>query len=235
MMGKKIINAAILALLFVSVIIMIFGVSFRLAAFDEDFYREEFAKYSVYEKLKGHDVELINKGVLDYLLREDSRIIAGNFFNEREKEHLSDVKSIIRKVLFLYHISFFFFCAIIFLLAWSVHYNIKKMLGAISKIFLFVSLSTIFLAAALFFASFTGFENVFQKFHETFFMPGTFVFDPSFEKIVVLYPENLFFDLLAKILAYAFFSSVILLLLSSAFFARKFLQNFFKKFRRKTT
>ena len=108
-MGKKIIRGIILALLFVSAFIMIFGLSFRLAAFDEGFYKKEFAKYGVYENLQGHDVKSINKGVLDYLLKEDGNIIAGSFFNEREKGHLLDVRIIIRKFLFIYHASIFFF------------------------------------------------------------------------------------------------------------------------------
>lgn len=234
-MGKKIIVGIILALLFVSAFIMIFGFSFKISAFDENFYKKEFAQYGVYEELKGHDIESINKGVLDYLLKEDSKIIAGNFFNEREKEHLFDVKLIIRKILFAYYISIFFFLALVFILLALISYDLRKLLNLISKTIASAALSTVFLALALFFASFIGFETVFQKFHETFFLPETFLFDPSFEKIVVLYPENLFFDSLLKILTTAIFSSGIILLLSSAFLHRKFLQKFFKKIRREAS
>ena len=233
-MGKKIIRGIILSLLFVSAFIMIFGLSFRLAAFDEGFYKKEFAKYGVYENLQGHDVKSINKGVLDYLLKEDGNIIAGSFFNEREKGHLLDVRIIIRKFLFVYHASIFFFFALIFILLALTSYGIKKFLSLISKIILSAALSTMLLALALFFASFTGFETIFQKFHETFFLPETFLFDPNFEKIVVLYPENIFFDLLARIILFAVLSSVIAGGVCAGFLGKDFFKKLLKKIRRKT-
>ncbi len=233
-MGKKIIQCIILTFLFASALIAIFGLSFRLAAFDEDFYKKEFAKYGVYENLREHDVESINKGVLDYLLREDSKLIAGNFFNEREKDHLLDVKLVIRKFLSIYYASIFFFFALILILLALISYDLKKSLSLISKIILSAALSTIFLALVLFFASFSGFENVFQEFHEIFFMPGTFLFNPSLEKIVVLYPENIFFDLLTRIILFAVLSSGIAGALCASVLGKDFFRKYFKKFRRKT-
>ncbi len=228
MMAKKIISSIAFALMVASFIIIIPGFSFRLAAFDEKFYKKEFNKYGVYEKLDGYDIEAINKDVLGYLRKENHNIIAGDFFNAREKEHLLDVRILASKALLAYHISLFLFFVLIFILAAMPSFDFNKLLNSIAKVILIGSLSTMFFALVLFFASFAGFENFFQKFHEIFFMPGTFLFNPNLEKIVVLYPQNLFFDLLARFIVFVVLSSAIAAALSASIL-RGIFPKFFQK------
>ena len=98
-----------------------------------------------------------------------------------------------------------------------------------------LSLSIAFL---LFAVSKTDFDFAFGLLHKTFFSAGTYTFNPEFEKIVVLYPENLFSDAFAKIILKVIFSSAAIFLAILAvmfyFFKEKFLEIFTAKFRRQT-
>ena len=233
-MAKKIISSIVFVIMLASLMIIILGFSLKHAAFNEKFYKKEFVKYGVYEKLDGYDIEAINKDVLGYLRKENINIISGDFFNGREKDHLLDVRVLVNNILLAYHVSIFLFFILIFILAAMLDFDFKKLLSAIAKVILLGSLSAIFLALMLFFASSMGFEAVFQKFHETFFAQGTFLFNPDFEKIVVLYPENLFFDLLERAISLVVLSSGIAALLSAGIIWRDFFKKFSKNFRRKT-
>jgi len=75
-----------------------------------------------------------------------------------------------------------------------------------------------------------NFDFVFDLFHKTFFSFGTYTFNSQFEKIVVLYPEKLFFDALLKIITKTILSSIILLFFSIIFIFAFSKGNFFKFF-----
>ncbi len=60
-----------------------------------------------------------------------------------------------------------------------------------------------------------NFSATFDSFHRLFFEKGTYVFDPSKEIIVNLYPEELFMELGIRISEFAVFASIIFILLGA--------------------
>ena len=89
--------------------------------------------------------------------------------------------------------------------------------------------ASLFLAFAIMSFSLFDFGNSFSKLHEAFFSAGTYSFDPSFEKIVVLYPQNLFQDVLKNFLTGIFLSSIVIIIFSSLVLSSFFKINLFKK------
>src|SRR3989338_2178370 len=142
-MAKKIISSIVFVIMLASLMIIILGFSLKHAAFNEKFYKKEFVKYGVYEKLDGYDIEAINKDVLGYLRKENINIISGDFFNGREKDHLLDVRVLVNNILLAYHVSIFLFFILIFILAAMLDFDFKKLLSAIAKVILLGSLSAI--------------------------------------------------------------------------------------------
>lgn len=206
---------------------MLYGFNFNSIAFDGDLYKKEFLKYNVYNNLKNYDVEDINNKVLNYLrFDNNNRLIDGDFFNEREKAHLLDVKGLIQKVLALYYFSVILFSLLFIILSLLLNFNFRIIGKRILIILLIGSLLTLLDAAAFFLLSSFNFDFAFDLFHKTFFAQGTYLFNPEFENIVVLYPENLFFDFLVKIILNTILSSIILIFISLiflfAFFKKKF-------------
>ena len=92
---KRLAINALSVLMALLIPLIIFLYNFNSAVFDRDYYKREFTKYNVYENLKNYDAEKINNDVLYYFISgKNNGLIENNFFNEREKMHLADVKNI---------------------------------------------------------------------------------------------------------------------------------------------
>ncbi len=215
MVNKKLL-VLISVLLIIDIPFILYSFNFINAAFDEDFYKTEFEKYDVYGKLENYDIEEINNDVLDYLRYGEKELIENDFFNEREKSHLLDVKELIQKTVKFYYFSMILFFVLLVLLIFLLNKNIKivKYLG---MIFLISGLLT-FLDAFVFFAIVnSNFSFAFDIFHNTFFSEGSFLFDPSSENIVNLYPKELFFDITFKIVIDTLIFSFLVFLVGISF------------------
>lgn len=225
---------AISVLMIALVPIILFGFNFNSIAFDRSLYKEEFSKYNVYNNLKNYDVEKINDEVLNYLKNGKSKdIIENDFFNEREKQHLLDVKGLVQGVLSIFYFSAALFLLLIIALFLLMNFNFRGISRKLLIILTFGSLLALLGAGLIYLLPTLNFDFVFDAFHKTFFSSGTYLFNPEFESIVVLYPENLFLDLLVRIIFSIIFSSVILSFFFLIFFFIFFKQifpKFFQKF-----
>lgn len=222
---KRLFVPIISVLMALIVPLVIYLYNFNSVAFDENFYKKEFLKYDVYENLGNYDIENINNDVLDYLAHgKNGELIENDFFNEREKKHLLDVKSLIEKILAAYYFSLsLFLLMFIFLMDFNIKKTVKRFLVILSL----GSFLTLLDAVLLFILSNFNFYFVFDMFHKTFFSSGSYIFDPAFENIVVLYPQNLFFDALISIIFGAIITSLTILFFCAMFFIfskRKFLK-----------
>ena len=216
-----------------------YGYAFNSVAFDRNFYNEEFSKYNVHSNLQDYDVNDINNEVLNYLQSgKNDELIGSNFFNQREKAHLLDVKSRINMALSIYFTALTLFLILAASLVFLFHFAPKIIFRRFLLILSFGCILSLSIAFLLFAVSKADFDFAFGLLHETFFSAGTYTFNPEFEKIVVLYPENLFSDAFAKIILKMIFPSAIVFLASSAvlfyFFRVNFLKIFSAKSRRKT-
>ena len=234
-----------LTLLIVSVVMILlvpvifYGYAFNSAAFNREFYKKEFLDYGVYNNLPNYDIDNTNNEVLNYLQTgKNSSLIENNFFNEREKEHLLDVKNLIHKVLNIYYTSIILFLILSISLVFLLEFDSKAISQRFLLVLFFGSILALAAAFLLFALSKTDFDFAFGMLHETFFPVGTYAFNPEFEKIVTLYPKSLFSDAFAKIISKTIFSSAIVFLASLVvlfcFFKEKLLEIFIVKFRRKT-
>jgi len=233
MKNKELFLLTISILMILIVPIVIYLYNFNSIAFDENFYKKEFSKYNVYNNLKDYDIEKINNDVLTYLKFEKSDMLIGNdFFNEREKIHLLDVKDLIQTILSIYYFSMISIILLVITLIIFLKFNFKIIAKKLLIILAVGNLLTLLDAVLFFLLSNFNFDFVFDLFHKTLFSPGTFTFNPEFENIVVLYTENLFSDFLVKIISNTILSSIIIfsfsILVLFIFFKPNF-NKFFKK------
>lgn len=212
MKGKKLLVLVVSVLMVLSIPFVIYGYSFSAAAFDRDFYNKEFSKYNVYGNLGEYNVESINGDVLAYLKNgKNNELTENNFFSEREKAHLLDVRNLFQLVLGAFNISIILFLSLSILLIALMGRNFKKIMKRLLIILMFGGFLTLSTGVLLFVLSRFNFDFAFGAFHKIFFIAGTYTFDPGYENIVVLYPQNLFFDILARIISSAILSSAIIL------------------------
>ena len=227
MRQSKLFVKAVSVLMVTLVPILLYGFNFNSIAFDMSLYKEEFSKHNVYNNLETYDVEKINGEVLNYLKRGKNKdIIENDFFNEREKRHLLDVRNLVQGVLSIYYFSITLFLLSIMLLSLLMNFNFRDVSRKLLTILAFGSLLAFLGAGLAYLAPSLNFDFAFDAFHKTFFSPGTYLFNPQFEGIVVLYPENLFFDLLFRIIFSIILSSGIIFFISATLFFIFFKRNF---------
>ncbi|MAH01802.1 MAG: DUF1461 domain-containing protein [Candidatus Woesearchaeota archaeon] len=250
MTNKKLFTLIVSILMVLAVPFIIYGFNFNSVAFDEDYYKKEFSKYNVYGNLENYDIEKINSDVLNYLKNEkNNELIKNEFFNEREKIHLLDVKNLIQTIFTIFNISIILFLSLFILLVlllsrelkiprtpkifdFCANFNFKKITKKLLIILVIGSLLTLLDAVIFFILSNFNFNFIFDLFHKTFFSFGTYTFNPDYEIIVVLYPQNLFFDFLVKIIFNTILSSIIILFFSIISFFIFFKLIFSKSFRK---
>ncbi len=233
MKHKRLFTLIVSVIMVLLIPIIIYLHNFNSSAFDGNFYKKEFLKYNVYTNLKNHDIEKINDDVLNYLKYNNyDELIKNDFFSQREKTHLLDVKNLIQNLFLIYYISLILFLLLFAVLIFLLDFNYKIIVERFFVMMFFSSLLTLLDAFLFFILTKLNFDFIFDFFHKTFFPIGAYMFNPELEKIVVLYPENLFFDVLIKIITKTIFSSMILFFISLSilfyFFKRNF-SNFFLK------
>ena len=128
-------------LLVLTIILFIPLINFRLLVFNLDFYEKEFTKLNVYDKFSKETAEENTQELISYLKNKGS--LETEFFNEKEKQHLIDVKNLINKAINLFYL-------ISFLLILFLVLNYKNL----SKPFLYSGISIISLIIILLFLDF---------------------------------------------------------------------------------
>lgn len=169
---------------------LIFLSAIHLIGFSNLFYKEEFSKYDV-EKSVPETLEL-HQNVMDFLKGKNAYL--PDKFNDGEKQHFHDVR---RLVLLSKAILYLIIASAGLLIILSAR-KLKKKIDFgqfIGKALLFGGLLAITIAALLFLLINLNFSSSFESFHKIFFQPDTYAFDPAYEIIVNLYPEELFMDL----------------------------------------
>ena len=210
--NKKILNYILIILLILNIPLILYSLNFNNFVFNENFYKKEFQKHGVYDKLKNYDIEKVNKGVLDYLKYKNVKLAGNDFFNEREKTHLKDVKDLIHFISFIFYFSVFLFL-ILFILLIILNGNYKTIIKNIGIVFLFGGALTLLDAFIFWLLIKFNFQFTFELMHKIFFKAGTYVFDPSFENIIILYPQQFFYDITVNIVVNTLVFSLFLFLI----------------------
>lgn len=226
MKNKKII--ILIILLIINVYLLLYFINFNIIAFDKNFYKKEFLKYDVYSKLANEDIEKINNDVLLYLKHGNNELIKNDFFNTKEKQHLLDVKNLIQGL----NLFFYFLIILFFFLLLTLFFLVKNKKKRVKYIVIILIGSSLLTIVDVFFfwlivkLNFAGF---FDKFHNLFFKPGTWIFDPAVDKIITLYPQGFFYDITIKIILDTLFWALILILIGILFIVLVYNKKIYKQ------
>lgn len=190
--------AFIVGLLVTSFQIVLYGIP--------NFYEREYEKYQVLDdvKMEMEDVLYVTDEMMDYLIdrRKDlvvETLVDGQtreFFNEREKLHMEDVKKLFLQGLFLRKIAFAIFLVSVVLLI-CIKADLKRIIprGIITATILFAitaSVSAIIIA--------NNFTELFLQFHYLFFDNDLWILNPETDLMINILPEGFFFDTVIAIL-----------------------------------
>lgn len=187
---------------------LVFLLIANFVSFDNSFYRKEFLKYNVYKDVPQAD--FLHEKVINFIDGKSNDI--PNAFNQRETQHLEDVRKLIQvsKILLCILVILFLLLAILSALKLKTKRSIINFFG---RALAFGGIFTVVMAVVLLLSVSLDFSSAFESFHLMLFEKGTYVFDPAKEIIVSLYPGQLFMDIGIRILAWVFIVSVVTSLL----------------------
>lgn len=189
-----------------AMIIVLLITSFEIAAYSNfDWYLKEYLKYEVLDDLEmeAGDVMHVTKEMMSYLRgnREDlvvETIVDGNareFFNDREKAHMVDVKNLFLGGLDLrLGAGVVLVGALIIIVFTKAEW--KKLLPQSFLIGVggFIGLLGIFACLIA-----KDFHKYFFLFHEIFFDNDLWLLDPATDLMIRMLPEGFFFDMVIRI------------------------------------
>ncbi|MBT7902619.1 TIGR01906 family membrane protein [Candidatus Woesearchaeota archaeon] len=188
--------------------------SLEKTTFDESFYVAQFNELGVYDNFPDNDqvsINLINTQVITYL-KGSNPALPRSFFNQKEIDHMLDVKVLFNKLFALKYGG-----VALFVILSAILYFLKpNFFKSLNGVFLGGSILTLILIAAGFFML-VNFDSSFTKFHNVFFEEGSWTFDADSENIVNLYPFQFFLNIFQRIVIIIFLNSIIFMMLSLFF------------------
>jgi integral membrane protein (TIGR01906 family) len=181
--------------------VLIFVSSIYLASansviYNEQFYNQEFDKFNTYDKISNADE--ISDSIIGFFQNNGELY---NGFNEKETNHMNDVKLLVNKT---DNLLFIFSIILIVILSVLLFYNKN-----INK--LIISAGITGLVVPIPFLLF-NFSNVFTKFHLIFFPQGNWQF-PLDSLLIQLFPNQFFYDAVVLIILKTSIFSILLIIL----------------------
>lgn len=170
--------------------------------FDKSYYTSKFSEYG----MNIPKANFLNEKTIDFVSGKTDEL--PETYNEREKQHLNDIRNIVKKSRIILYIFSLLFISLLLASAFLIRMN-KNLASFIGNVLAYGSFLAIGLAALLLILINFSFPSAFDSFHTLFFRQGTYTFDPAKEIIVNLYPEQFFMDLGLRISKWALFVSAI--------------------------
>ena len=181
--------------------------SIEWAAFDLNYYHREYKKLGIARSTGMSQDDLLNttKELLNYVKgkRDNLKVSAvvhgeeRQVFNQREIDHMVDVKDLFTLGFRLRWISFGIFLA---LAAIIVRLKGRDALRELSLSYLTVLAILIVFALVLLGLILIDFTAVWDKFHHIFFSNDLWILDPETDILIQMVPEEFFFDTVMRIL-----------------------------------
>ncbi len=190
----------------IAFIVVLFLTSFKFVLYsDLNFYEKEYSKYNVIDdvKMEMEDVLYVTEEMMDYLIdkRDDlvvNTVVDGKeqeFFNDREKIHMADVKDLFMAGLMVRRVAFIITVLSLLVLLY-LKADIKRILPRAFQ--LAILIFGIITGASAFYIS-KNFSTLFIQFHLLFFDNDYWILNPETDLMINILPEGFFFDVVKAI------------------------------------
>jgi integral membrane protein (TIGR01906 family) len=186
-LSAKLKSSLVIVLVTLTLPLLIPLFNFRILVFNFGFYQQEFERHYVYyffpdhQQVDGAAVELIS-----YLAGK--RDLTTDFFNQKEKGHLIDVKDLIRRTILAFSALLIIFVVSLTYLAITKRYRAigsSFVLGGVASLALFVSIALLFQR---------WFFSLFLQFHLLAFDNYLWMLDPRTDNLIRMFPAGFFYD-----------------------------------------
>ena len=186
-----------------TLILLITTLNFKLLALNFNFYQKEFSKLDIYEIIPKEIADKETLNLINYL--NNKQELTTEFFNEREKLHLQDVKNLIQKTFLIFYIALILFIIMLIYFIYTKNYKI------IYSSFL---VSTLLLIIILVILSLINFNFLFTQFHLISFSNDYWQLNPETDNLINLFPLQFFQDIIKKIVINIIVTSFIFIIIA---------------------
>ena len=187
----------------VLILIIIILLNFRLLIFNTGYYHKEFNKHLIYSKFESkNELENNLNNLFNYFKNKEE--LNNDFFNEKERLHLIDVKKLINKLIFVLYLG-----SILLILFFIIYRNKNYIINSLIS----GSLATIIMILFLFLIASINFSWTFLNFHYMAFSNDYWQLE-STSNLIKMFPEEFFYDITTKILFNSLILSLIILIIS---------------------
>ena len=203
--NNKYLKRFIYALGAISLIVALVVISVEMTIYNDSFFENEYKKYRVNEDLgmKIEDVIDVSEQMMDYLKDERDDLVIyttlrgqyREFFNDREKSHMIDVKNLLENAIRVRtgSIITFVLCIILLLLMKD------KVYYGLSKAFLWTTgIVPVIILLIAFLIMIGDFTKYWEMFHNIFFSNDLWLLDPNVDMMILMLPEEFFVDLIVR-------------------------------------
>ena len=198
--------------------------SVALAFNDPGIYNRGFQKYriSLSSGITEDDLRQVGGQIRHYINSKDEPLLVNTqvygeereLFNQREVQHMSDVK---RLVWWVYAASFVSGTYLLAATSWGVIAKGREFLGVLARRAMQgVALMAIVVVAVGFFAL-AGFDTLFLRFHQVAFTNDLWQLDPRTDYLLIMFPQGFWFDATMAVVALTVAESVALAVASGGY------------------
>lgn len=168
-------------------VFLVFSYFLEFIAYDQNVYDEQYKKNGIYKRFGKENVDKITNELLTYLRYEKGdQHIPTSFFNQKEKQHLLDVKNLLQnESTFCIWVTGLFLAllALLFPAARNGHHPYRKVLLCAG----IVGLGGI-LVGGLFVL--LNFSIAFTTFHNLLFTNDLWLLNPATDNLIIFFPES---------------------------------------------
>jgi len=211
---------AVLFVIAVPVVLLLTDV--QLVAYDREYYRAEYLKYDIPGSI-GMSMDNLMKSTEKLLLYlEDKRAdldFKGNFnngedefFSQRDKKHMVDVKGLFVKGMYIRNTMFFYLLLFLLFVFWRK--PAKKQLRFLARCGIAIAVAGIAPILLIVVLMSIDFYKYFTVFHEIFFTNDLWLLDPAVDRLVNIFPQEFFTDMAFSI-AWMYIAEMAAILLCS--------------------
>lgn len=175
-------------------------------AFDKDFYREEYQKMNTaaYVGVSDPVLEQATNTLLDYLRGNISSLDlemenGEEYYSQREKDHMVDVKALYQNAILFMTVGF---CVGGALLAGCFLWKKKYMLSTFLHCYFWATVGVLAFFACIGVWAAMDFNNFWVSFHHVFFTNDLWLLDPAVSRMIRMFQEVFFANMVARILAW---------------------------------
>jgi len=197
----------------------------RIVINSSSLYNYGFEKYSITDitRISHQDLMSVSESIRDYFNNSEeflyvstvvNNIKVYSLYNDREIQHMVDVKKLIQSSYLILNISTIL---LLLMLIFTIFKHRKKIVNTIHPISSLIkagSILTISIILILTILSFFDFESVFYQFHILSFSNDLWQLDPSRDYLIAMFPMGFFFDTTIIIGAMTLIEAILLLIFS---------------------